>query len=78
MKTPRGVDARSLTKALAADGFAESRVVGSHHRFKHPDGRAVTVAYHKLSDTFPIGTLKQMLQDAAWTESDLYRLRLID
>ena len=66
MKTPQcafnscasGLDARTFIRALVKDGFSESRIEGSHHRYKHPDGRGVTVAYHKLSDTFPIGTLK--------------------
>ena len=53
MKIPRGLDARTFIRALEEDGFSESRIVGSHHRYEHPDGRRVTVAYHKRSDTFP-------------------------
>jgi predicted RNA binding protein YcfA (HicA-like mRNA interferase family) len=78
VRIPRGLDARTFIHALEADGFIESRVEGSHHRYKHPDGRAVTVAYHKRSDTFPIGTLKRMLESTRWTDEDLRRLSLID
>jgi hypothetical protein len=36
----------------------------------------VTVAYHKRSDTFPIGTLKRMLEATGWTDDDLRLFRL--
>jgi hypothetical protein len=36
------------------------------------------VAYHSLSDTFPIGTLRAMIDDAGWGEDDLRRLGLLD
>jgi len=78
VKIPRGVNARILIRALLDDNFSEARVEGSHHRFKHPDGRAVTVAYSRLNDTFTIGTLRQMIHDARWTEDDLRRLGLAE
>ena len=77
MKIPRGVDAKTFIRALKDDGFSEARVEGSHHRYKHPDGRAVTVAYHHTSDTFVIKTLSRMLDATRWTEDDLRRLDLI-
>ena len=67
-----------MVRALLDDGFFEARVEGSHHRFKHSDGRGVTVAYSRLNDTFTIGTLHRMLQAARWTDDDLRRLRLIE
>ena len=78
MKTPRGLDARRFIRALAEAGFTESRIEGSHHRYKHPDGRGVTAAFHRQSDTFPICTLKRMLEATRWTAADLKRLGLID
>ncbi len=63
--------------AIEADGFVNTRTEGSHHWYEHPDGRRVSVSYHKRSDTFPIGTLKGMVADARWTEDDLRRLGLI-
>jgi predicted RNA binding protein YcfA (HicA-like mRNA interferase family) len=74
---PRGVTARRLIGALHSDGFLLGRTRGSHHIYWHADGRRVVVAYHRLSDTFPIGTLKAMIEDAEWMEADLARLGLL-
>jgi len=63
--------------ALHSDGFLLVRTRGSHHIYWHPDGRRVVVAYHRVSDTFPIGTLKAMIEDAGWTEADLLNLGLL-
>ncbi len=76
-ETPRGLTARRLIRALQTDGFQLARTRGSHRIYRHPDGRRVVVAYHALSDTFPIGTLKGMLADVGWTEEDLRRLGLL-
>jgi len=79
LRIPRGVSAREFVRALLEDGFIQIRTEGSHRRFKHPDGRCVSVSSHKDSDTFPIGTLRKMiLRQARWTEDDLRRLRLIE
>ena len=77
MNIPRGVNAREFVAALEADGFYKARTEGSHRRYKHADGRAVTIAYHRTSDTFTIGTLSRMLDATRWTEYDLRRLNLI-
>lgn len=37
--------ARKLIRALERDGFQLERSKGSHHHYKHPDGRRVTVTY---------------------------------
>jgi predicted RNA binding protein YcfA (HicA-like mRNA interferase family) len=76
-RAPRGITARQFVKALQADGFVLQRVRGSHRVYRHPDGRRVVVAYHQLSDTFPIGTLRAMIADTGWQEDDLSRLELI-
>jgi predicted RNA binding protein YcfA (HicA-like mRNA interferase family) len=76
MDVPRGITARRLVKALHDDGFVLKRARGSHHIYGRPDGRRVVVAYHGLSSTFPIGTLKAMVADAGWDEEDLRRLGL--
>lgn len=77
IQIPRGITARQFVKALQSDGFVLKRTKGSHRIYHHPDGRRVVVAYHRLSDTFPIGTLKAIVADARWTEDDLKRLKLI-
>lgn len=73
-RTPRGLTARQFVRALESEGFALQRVRGSHRIFRHSDGRRVVVAYHALSDTFPIGTLRAMIADAGWDDDDLRRL----
>lgn len=74
---PRGITARLMVKALLLDGFKQIRTKGSHRIFCRADGRKVVVSYHKLSDTFPIGTLKGMIDDAGWFDEDLKRLNLV-
>jgi len=76
-RTPAGVTARQFIKALHNDGFALRRVRGSHHIYLR-GARRVIVAYHRLGETFPVGTLKAMIGDAGWTDADLARLGLID
>ncbi len=75
-QTPRGITARRLIQAPRADGFRVMRIRGSHHIYRHGDGRRVIVAYHSLGETFPIGTLKAMLDDIGWDVADLERLGL--
>lgn len=77
-RTPRGLSARQVVRALEADGFILQRVRGSHRIYKHADGRRVVVAYHALSDSFPIGTLRAMIADAGWQDEDLKRLGLAE
>jgi len=77
IQIPRGITARQFIKALQSDGFVLKRTRGSHRIYRHPDGRRVVVAYHRLSDTFPIGTLNAMIADVRWTEDDLKRLKLL-
>jgi predicted RNA binding protein YcfA (HicA-like mRNA interferase family) len=74
----RSLTARELISASERDGFSFDRARGSHHHYYHPDGRRVTVTYKRPGQTFPLGTLKQMIErDARWTEDDLKRLGLI-
>jgi len=73
----RTLTARELIAALKRDGFEFVRQRGSHQRYRHADGRSVTVAPHAGGDTFTIKTLKSMIQlQARWTEEDIRRLRL--
>jgi predicted RNA binding protein YcfA (HicA-like mRNA interferase family) len=72
----RGLKARELIRALHADGFRLTRTRGSHRIYRHADGRRVVLAYHRISDTFPIGTWKAMIADIGWTDDDIHRLGL--
>ncbi|MFA5462063.1 MAG: type II toxin-antitoxin system HicA family toxin [Sulfurimonas sp.] len=44
------ISAKELIKFLQYKGFVFVRQKGSHQRYKHPDGRAVTIPLHGKSD----------------------------
>lgn len=74
----RSLTARELIAALVRDGFYFVRQTGSHQRYRHADGRRVTVAPHGTGDTFSVKTLKSIIElQARWTEEDLKRLQLV-
>jgi len=74
----RGLTAREVINALARDGFTFYNQRGSHQRYRHADGRRVTVTYHRAGDTFPLGTLRSMIEtQAKWNQDDLRRLGLL-
>jgi predicted RNA binding protein YcfA (HicA-like mRNA interferase family) len=74
----RSLTARELISALARDGFVLDRQAGSHQLYIHPDGRRVTVSFHRPGETFEIKTLRTMIEiQAHWTDVDLRRLQLV-
>lgn len=74
----RNLTAREIISALVRDGFTLDRQSGSHQHYRHPDGRRVTVSFHRPGETFRPKTLKRMIEDQArWTEDDLRRLNLL-
>ena len=74
----RSLTARELIAALKRDGFFFVRQTGSYRRYRHSDGRRVTVAPHSGGETFSIKTLQTIIErQACWTENDLKRLNLI-
>jgi predicted RNA binding protein YcfA (HicA-like mRNA interferase family) len=74
----RSLTARELIAALTRDGFYFVRQKGSHQRYRHPDGRRVTVAPHGGGDTFTIKTLQSIIESQArWTVEDLKRVKLL-
>lgn len=74
----RSLTARELIAALTQDGFYFVRQTGSHQRYRHADGRRVTIAPHASGGTFKIKTLKSIIESqACWSEDDLKRLKLI-
>ncbi len=74
----RSLTAREIISALLRDGFFLRSQEGSHQRYKHPNGRRVTVSFHRPGDTFPPKTLRSMIEiQARWTEDDLRRLGLL-
>ena len=73
----RNLSAREMISALVRGGFAYDRGDGSHQIYYHPDGRRVTVVFHGSGSTFRRKTLKSMIDQTRWTETDLRRLELI-
>jgi predicted RNA binding protein YcfA (HicA-like mRNA interferase family) len=74
----RGLTARELAAGLISDGFSITRQRGSHRRYRHADGRCVTLSFHHASDTFPLPTLRSIIErQARWNEDDLHRLGLL-
>ena len=74
----RSLTAKELISALERDGFYFVRQRGSHKRYRHADGRRVTVAPHAGGDTFSVKTLQTIIEtQARWTEDDVKRLKLI-
>jgi predicted RNA binding protein YcfA (HicA-like mRNA interferase family) len=74
----RTITARELVAALKRDGFQFVRQRGSHQRYRHSDGRRVTVATHGGGETFSLKTLQAIIEfQARWSEEDLKRLKLI-
>jgi len=54
------VPGSKVVRALERAGFEVTRVSGSHHVMRHPDGRAVPVPVHPGRD-MPKGTLRNVL-----------------
>ncbi len=74
----RSLTARQLEQALLREGFVLRRRHGATRIYRHPDGRRVTLHFHKGGQTFRIGTLKSIIEkQACWTEEDLKKLKLL-
>ena len=57
-------DSRDIIRRLRSDGFQLVSVRGSHHKFRHPDGRIVIVT-HPRKD-IPAGTVQSIYEMAKW------------
>ena len=75
----RSLTAREIVSALIRDGFSLDRQSGAHRAlYRHPDGRRVTVSFHRAGEIFEPKTLRSMLESQAhWGEEDLVRLHLL-
>ena len=67
------VNSAQLIRALERAGFEAVRQRGSHRRFRHPDGRMVTVPVHGSSDVGR-GLLRKILRDADMSTVDFLKL----
>lgn len=75
----RSLTAKKIISALIKDRFVlEKHSRGAHRQYYNTDGRRVTVTYKHPGDTFPLKTLKSMIEiQAKWKLNDLKRLKLI-
>ena len=61
---------QEVISRLEALGFVEVRQRGSHKQFRHPDGRATTVPFHKGRVISP-ALLRKIAKDIEMTAEDL-------
>ena len=59
-----------VVRLLAALQFREVRQRGSHKQYRHADGRATTVPFHKGRDISPL-LLRQIAKDIGLTVEEL-------
>ena len=70
---PLRVTGKQLLAALSSAGFSVSRIKGSHHIMRHPDGRSTVVPIH-AGETVGPGLLAKILRDCDLTREDLQQL----
>jgi len=70
------ISGKDFLRFLQKLGFMVIRVNGSHHRLKHPDGRATTVPVHKNED-LPKGLMRKIIREDLDLEPDEF-LRLYE
>ncbi len=56
------ISGKALIKFLEAIGFIVVRVIGSHHRLRHSDGRVTTIPVHNNQD-LPKGLLRKIIRE---------------
>ena len=61
---------QEVVRLLEILDFIEIRQRGSHKQFRHPDGRATTIPFHKGRDISPI-LLRQIANDIGITVNEL-------
>jgi len=67
------VPGAKVVRALARAGFTVTRISGSHHVMRHPDGRTVVVPVHVGQD-MPKGPLRNILSIVGMTADELRKL----
>jgi predicted RNA binding protein YcfA (HicA-like mRNA interferase family) len=65
---------QEVVRVLESFGFVEVRQKGSHKQFRHQDGRATTVPFHKGRDISP-RLLRQIANDINLTVEEFLESR---
>lgn len=56
---------REIVKTIEDDGWYQVRQKGSHRAYKHNlKAGIVTIAFHRINDEIPMGTLNSILKQA--------------
>ncbi|MSQ15336.1 MAG: addiction module toxin, HicA family [Dehalococcoidia bacterium] len=66
--------AEEVMAVAAKLGFKFFHQRGSHRRYRHPDGRSVTIPYHRGRE-LKKGIFRKLLRDINITEAEFNRLR---
>ena len=56
------ISGKELVKILEKSGFFTVRILGSHHRMRHTDGRVTTIPVHGNID-LPKGLLRKIIRE---------------
>ena len=56
------ISGKELVVLLEKHGFVITRIKGSHHRMRHPNGRVTTVPVHKNEDLSK-GLLRKIIRE---------------
>ena len=67
------VPGTKVVRALERAGFKVTRISGSHHVLRHPDGRTVPIPVHAGRD-MPKGTLRNILAIIGMEADELRKL----
>ena len=59
-------NSRLILRRLKAEGWEHVGTSGSHHKFRHTDGRTVIVPHPKKD--LPKGTARAIAKQAGWLE----------
>jgi predicted RNA binding protein YcfA (HicA-like mRNA interferase family) len=59
-------NSREIVRRLKAEGWERVSTSGSHHKFRHADGRTVIVPHPKKD--LPKGTARAIAKQAGWLE----------
>jgi predicted RNA binding protein YcfA (HicA-like mRNA interferase family) len=58
---------KEIIRKIEDDGWYQARQKGSHRSYKHKTKPGIiTIAYHRLSDEIPRGTLNSILRQAGF------------
>jgi predicted RNA binding protein YcfA (HicA-like mRNA interferase family) len=69
--------ADDLISALLKDGFLPDEEFRTERIYRHPDGRKVSIHYHKGSQTYGAKLMKGLLDVTKWTEKKMRQLKLV-